>query len=109
MPVVSRFIRELAVSALPVPEGDADYREPRYRGGKTMNQYAAAVSPFYMSFATGSAIGSDFGASSHGEAQSAAKCWAFRSVACWGRWVENVFTTVVPHNVEPSLRGHAAT
>jgi integrase/recombinase XerD len=46
--VVSRFIRELAVTALPVPEGNTEYREPRYRSGKTMNQYAAALTQFYM-------------------------------------------------------------
>ncbi len=51
VPVVSRFIRELAVTALPVLEGDAEYREPRYRSGKTMNQYAAAITQFYMSAA----------------------------------------------------------
>jgi integrase len=48
VPVVSRFIRELAVTALNAPEGNADYREPRYRSGKTMNQYAAAITQFYM-------------------------------------------------------------
>lgn len=48
VPVVSRFIRELAVSALPAPEGNGEYREPRYRSGKTMNQYAAAITQFYM-------------------------------------------------------------
>ena len=48
VPVVSRFIRELAVSALPSPESDTAYREPRYRSGKTMNQYAAALTQFYM-------------------------------------------------------------
>lgn len=46
--VVSRFIRELAVSALPAPEGSAEYREARYRSGKTLNQYAAALTQFYM-------------------------------------------------------------
>lgn len=48
VPVVSRFIRELAVSALPLPESETAYREPRYRSGKTMNQYAAALTQFYM-------------------------------------------------------------
>lgn len=48
VPVVSRFIRELAVTALPALEGNAEYREPRYRSGKTMNQYAAALTQFYM-------------------------------------------------------------
>lgn len=48
VPVVSRFIRELAVSALSASEGTAEYREPRYRSGKTMNQYAAAITQFYM-------------------------------------------------------------
>ncbi|TSE15768.1 tyrosine-type recombinase/integrase [Arthrobacter sp. KBS0703] len=48
VPVVSRFIRELAVSALSAPGGTGEYREPRYRRGKTMNQYAAAITQFYM-------------------------------------------------------------
>ena len=48
IPVFSRFIRELAVSALSASEGTAEYREPRYRSGKTMNQYAAAITQFYM-------------------------------------------------------------
>ena len=48
VPVVSRFIREFAVSALPAAESDMEYREPRYRSGKTMNQYAAALTQFYM-------------------------------------------------------------
>ncbi|TAP38796.1 tyrosine-type recombinase/integrase [Arthrobacter sp. S39] len=48
VPVVSRFIRELAVTALDTPDGTAEYREPRYRSGKTMNQYAAAITQFYM-------------------------------------------------------------
>lgn len=48
VPVVSRFIRELAVTALHTPDGTAEYREPRYRSGKTMNQYAAAITQFYM-------------------------------------------------------------
>jgi integrase/recombinase XerD len=48
VPVVSRFIRELAVSALPASEQDTAYREPRYRSGKTLNQYAAALTQFYM-------------------------------------------------------------
>jgi integrase/recombinase XerD len=48
VPVVSRFIRELTVSALPGPEGKTEYREPRYRSGKTMNHYAAALTQFYM-------------------------------------------------------------
>ncbi len=48
IPVVSRFIRELAVSALSAPSGSGEYREPRYRSGKTVNQYAAAITQFYM-------------------------------------------------------------
>lgn len=48
VPVVSRFIRELAVTALPAPDDNAEYREPRYRSGKTINQYAAALTQFYM-------------------------------------------------------------
>lgn len=48
VPVVSRFIRELAVSALAAQGGSEEYREPRYRSGKTMNQYAAALTQFYM-------------------------------------------------------------
>lgn len=48
VPVVARFIRELAVSALSAPGASGEYREPRYRSGKTMNQYAAAVTQFYM-------------------------------------------------------------
>ena len=48
MTVVSRFIRELAVTALHAPDGNAEYRELHYRSGKTMNQYAAAITQFYM-------------------------------------------------------------
>jgi integrase/recombinase XerD len=48
VPVVSRFIRELAVTAWPDPAGNAECHEPRYRSGKTMNQYAAAITQFYM-------------------------------------------------------------
>lgn len=47
--VVSRFIRELAVTPLPAPDdGAAAYTEPRYRSGKTLNQYAAAITQFYL-------------------------------------------------------------
>jgi integrase/recombinase XerD len=48
VPVVSRFIRELAVTALPPRTPGTEYREPRYRSGKTLNQYAAAITQFYM-------------------------------------------------------------
>lgn len=48
VPVLSRFIRELAVTALPAPDDNVEYREPRYRSGKTINQYAAALTQFYM-------------------------------------------------------------
>lgn len=48
MPVASRFIRELAASPLPARTSDGEYREPRFRSGKTVNQYAAAITQFYM-------------------------------------------------------------
>lgn len=46
-PVVSRFIRELAVTALPAPD-KSEFCAPRYRTGKTMNQYAAAITQFFV-------------------------------------------------------------
>lgn len=48
MPVASRFIRELSTTQLPFSANGAEYREPRFRSGKTVNQYAAAITQFYM-------------------------------------------------------------